>query len=46
MRILFVTPSPPAASAPSAVPLVAWAQLRALSSRHAVTVVTLAGPDP
>jgi len=46
MRILFVTPSPPAASAPSAVPLVAWAQLRALSARHAVTVATLAGPDP
>lgn len=45
MRILFVTPSPPAPSASSAVPLVAWAQLRGLSVRHDVTVVTIAGPD-
>jgi hypothetical protein len=46
MRILFVTPSPPAPAAPSAVPVVAWAQLRGLSAQHTVTVVTLAGPDP
>ena len=46
MRILFVTPSPPWATAPSAVPVVAWAQLRGLSARHDVTVVTIAGPDP
>ncbi|MFL5617309.1 MAG: glycosyltransferase family 4 protein [Gemmatimonadaceae bacterium] len=46
MRILLVTPSPPAPDAPSAVPVVAWAQLRALSERHTVTVVTIAGPDP
>ena len=46
MRILLVTPSPPAPTAPSAVPVVAWAQLRGLSAQHAVTVVTLAGPDP
>jgi len=46
MRILLVTPSPPAPAAPSAVPVVAWAQLRALAARHTVTVVTIAGPDP
>jgi glycosyltransferase involved in cell wall biosynthesis len=46
MRILLVTPSPPSPAAPSAVPVVAWAQLRGLSARHTVTVVTLAGPDP
>ena len=45
MRILLVTPSPPSAEAPSAVPLVAWAQLQALSARHDVTVATIAGPD-
>jgi glycosyltransferase involved in cell wall biosynthesis len=45
MRILFVTPSPPAPSASTAVPVVAWAQLRGLSARHEVTVVTIAGPD-
>ena len=46
MRILLVTPSPPAPAAPSAVPVVAWAQLRGLSARHSITVATLAGPDP
>jgi polysaccharide biosynthesis protein PslH len=46
MRILLVTPSPPAPESPSAVPVVAWAQLRALSVRHQVTVATIAGPDP
>jgi glycosyltransferase involved in cell wall biosynthesis len=46
MRILFVTPSPPSAAAPSAVPVVAWAQLRGLAARHEITVVTIAGPDP
>lgn len=46
MRILLVTPSPPAPSASTAVPVVAWAQLRGLSARHAITVVTIAGPDP
>ena len=46
MRILFVTPSPPASAAPSAVPVVAWAQLRGLAARHEITVVTIAGPDP
>jgi glycosyltransferase involved in cell wall biosynthesis len=46
MRILLVTPSPPAPSASSAVPVVAWAQLRGLSARHEITVVTIAGPDP
>jgi glycosyltransferase involved in cell wall biosynthesis len=46
MRILLVTPSPPAAAAPSAVPVVAWAQLQGLAGRHEITVVTIAGPDP
>jgi len=46
MRILLVTPSPPAPSASSAVPVVAWAQLRALAGRHELSVATTAGPDP
>jgi hypothetical protein len=46
MRILLVTPSPPSAAAPSAVPVVAWAQVRAVAARQAVTVFTMAGPDP
>jgi hypothetical protein len=46
MRILLVTPSPPVAAAPSAVPVVAWAQLQGLAGRHEITVVTIAGPDP
>jgi len=46
MRILFVTPSPPSAAAPSAVPVVAWAQLQGLAERHEIDVVTIAGPDP
>jgi glycosyltransferase involved in cell wall biosynthesis len=46
MRILLVTPSPPAPSASSAVPVVAWAQLRALAGRHELSVATTAGPGP
>jgi glycosyltransferase involved in cell wall biosynthesis len=46
MRILLATPTPPAPAAPSAVPVVVWAQLAALSAHHQVTVVTVAGPDP
>lgn len=46
MRILMVTPIPPAPQATNAVPLVAWAQLAALAPRHDVTIVTVAGPDP
>ncbi|HKH91736.1 MAG TPA: glycosyltransferase family 4 protein [Gemmatimonadaceae bacterium] len=46
MRILLLTPSPPAPSANSAVPVVAWAQLRALAGRHELSVATTAGPDP
>ena len=45
MRILLVTPSPPAPSASSAVPVVAWAQIRALAARHELSVATTAGPD-
>jgi glycosyltransferase involved in cell wall biosynthesis len=37
---------PPAPSAPGAIPVLLYAQLVGLSERHAVTVVTVAGPEP
>ncbi|HEY0972505.1 MAG TPA: glycosyltransferase family 4 protein [Gemmatimonadales bacterium] len=46
MRVLMLTPTPPAPAASSAVALVAWAQLSFLRQRHEITVVTTAGPDP
>lgn len=45
MRILLVTPMPPRASAPGAIPLVLHAQVKGLAQRHDVTVATVAGPD-
>jgi len=41
-----VTPMPPRAQAPGAIPVVLHAQLQGLRLRHAVTLVTVAGPDP
>jgi glycosyltransferase involved in cell wall biosynthesis len=46
MKILMVTPMPPQAEAPGAIPLVLHAQLSGLAERHDVTLVTVAGPDP
>lgn len=47
MRILMVTPMPPQAEAPGAIPLVLYAQLRGLRARnHRVSVATVAGKEP
>ena len=46
MNILLVTPMPPQAQAPGAIPLVLHAQLTALMQRHQVTLVTPIGTDP
>ena len=45
MNILLVAPMPPQPQAPGAIPLVLYAQLIGLKSRHALTLVTVAGPD-
>ena len=46
MQILLVTPMPPRPRAPGAIPVLLHAQLAALTPRHQVTLVTVAGPDP
>jgi polysaccharide biosynthesis protein PslH len=46
MKILLVTPMPPQAQAPGAIPLVLYARLTALLRRHQVTLVTPIGTDP
>jgi polysaccharide biosynthesis protein PslH len=46
LRILLVTPMPPQASAPGAIPLVLHAQLEGLRRHHTVTLATLAGQEP
>ncbi len=46
MNILLVTPMPPQAQAPGAIPLVLHARLTALLCRHQVTLVTPIGTDP
>ena len=45
MNILLVAPMPPQPQAPGAIPLVLYAQMIGLMARHAVTLVTVAGPD-
>ena len=45
MNILLVAPMPPQPQAPGAIPLVLYAQLTGLMAHHAVTLVTVAGPD-
>jgi polysaccharide biosynthesis protein PslH len=45
MNILLVAPMPPQPQATGAIPLVLYAQLTGLMARHAVTLVTVAGPD-
>src|SRR3954447_18071568 len=46
MQILIVTPMPPQAQPTNAVPLVVQAQCSGLAPRHALTLLTVAGPDP
>jgi glycosyltransferase involved in cell wall biosynthesis len=46
MNILLVAPMPPRVQAPGAIPVVLHAQLQGLLRHHAVTVVTVAGPEP
>jgi polysaccharide biosynthesis protein PslH len=46
VRILLLTPMPPARSAPGAIPVLLYAQLIGLAERHDVTLVTVAGPEP
>src|SRR5512139_1636572 len=46
MNILLVTPMPPQAQAPGAIPLVLHARLTALLRHHQVTLVTPIGTDP
>ena len=45
MRILLLTPLPPDADAPGAIPAVLYAALVGLSERHEVTIVTSPGPE-
>jgi glycosyltransferase involved in cell wall biosynthesis len=46
VNILMVTPMPPRAQAPGAIPVVLYAGLQGLRRQHSVTVVTVAGPEP
>ena len=46
LRILLVTPMPPQAQAPGAIPLVLYAQLSGLREHHEVSLVTVAGQEP
>lgn len=46
MKILLVTPMPPRADAPGAIPLVLHALLSGLRQRHEVTLVTATGDEP
>jgi glycosyltransferase involved in cell wall biosynthesis len=46
MNILLATPMPPQAEATGATPLVLYAELVGLLSRHAVTLATVAGQEP
>ena len=45
MRILLVTPMPPRAEAPGAIPLLLHAELKGLSARHEVTLITVVGDE-
>lgn len=45
LRILMVAPMPPDRRAPGAIPVVLHSLASALARRHAVTFVTVAGPD-
>jgi glycosyltransferase involved in cell wall biosynthesis len=45
MRILLLTPMPPAPSAPGAIPVLLHAEFTGLAAHHDVTLVTVAGPE-
>jgi glycosyltransferase involved in cell wall biosynthesis len=45
VKILLVTPMPPSAHAPAAIPLVLHAQLVGLLGRHEVTLITVVGAE-
>lgn len=45
MKILLVTPMPPRAEAPGAIPLVLHALLTGLRARHEVTLITVVGDE-
>jgi polysaccharide biosynthesis protein PslH len=46
VKILLVTPMPPRAEAPGAIPIVLHALLAGLRERHDLTLVTVAGDEP
>jgi polysaccharide biosynthesis protein PslH len=46
MKILLVTPMPPRAEAPGAIPLVLHAAVTGLRARHDVTLLTVVGDEP
>jgi polysaccharide biosynthesis protein PslH len=46
LKILLVTPMPPQAQAPGAIPIVLHALLSGLRERHQVTLATIAGQEP
>ena len=46
MRILLVTPMPPRAEAPGAIPVVLHAQVTGLRRRNEITLVTVVGDEP
>jgi glycosyltransferase involved in cell wall biosynthesis len=46
MRILLLTPVPPSATGPGAIPALLHAGLAGLSERNEVTIATSPGPDP
>lgn len=46
MNILVLSPQPPQATAPGAIPMVVYSGLVGLAERHTVTVVAVAGPEP
>ena len=45
MKILLLTPMPPAAEAPGAIPVLLYALVRTLAQRHQITLVTPTGSE-
>jgi glycosyltransferase involved in cell wall biosynthesis len=46
MKILLVTPMPPRAEAPGAIPLVLHAMVAGLRAQHDITLITVVGDEP